>query len=115
MSAPHEDGDAEAWDLPDAHSATERRRQQRRDYHQRRTRQTPAGSGHGQRWTIAEARMALNTELTVPQAAAAVERSANAVESLRRRWRTGRLPATLADQVPRPPAEPAATRPDSPR
>lgn len=88
-----------AWDVPDQESPEERRRRQRREYHQRRTSRTTAGQEHGRRWTIADARIALDMRLSVPDAAAAVGRSANAVESLRRRWRAGRLPAALVDQI----------------
>lgn len=89
----------QAWGVPETESPEERRRRQRREYHQRRTNRTAAGQEHGRRWTIVDARVALDLRLSVPEAAAAVGRSASAVESLRRRWRAGRLPAVLADQV----------------
>lgn len=57
------------------------------------------------RWAIDEARTALDPNLTVPQAAIAVGRTASAVESLRLRWRTGKLPAALAEQIPPPPRD----------
>ncbi|MFV8227262.1 hypothetical protein ACNQRL_00140 [Mycolicibacterium fortuitum] len=89
----------------------ERRRRQRREYHQRRTTRTAGGQEHGRRWTVADARIALNTGLTVPEAARQLSRSASAVESLRKRWRNGTLPIGLADQVPRPPKRPDADSP----
>lgn len=101
IDARRDDSDS-PWQLP---SAAERRRAQRRDYHQRRIAKAPGGGGPRQRWTITEARVALDTTIPVLEAAQALGRSANAVESLRRRWRAGRLPAVLADQVPAPPGE----------
>lgn len=92
-----------AWDIPDPESSAERRRRQLREYHQRRTRRTADGAEHGRRWTIADARLALDVRRSVPEVAETLGRSASAVESLRRRWRAGRLPAVLADQMPRPP------------
>ncbi|MGD9622195.1 MAG: hypothetical protein AB7G47_19405 [Mycolicibacterium sp.] len=109
MNPRRDDADS-PWQVP---SAAERRRAQRRDYHQRRIDKAPAADGPRQRWTIAEARVALDTTLPVLDAAKALGRSANAVESLRRRWRTGRLPAVLADQVPPPPG-PKPTATDTP-
>ncbi|MGV9797342.1 hypothetical protein ACWDTP_04685 [Mycobacterium sp. NPDC003449] len=88
----------------------ERRRRQRREYHQRRTTRTAGGQEHGRRWTIADARIALDMRLTVPQAATQLSRSASAVESLRKRWRNGTLPIGLTDQVPRAPKRPDADR-----
>ena len=103
-SPDREDADLVGWDVPDPRDAGERRRQQRREYHRRRTRQTAGGHEHGRPWTIADARVALDVARTVPEAAIELGRSASAVESLRQRWRAGRLPAGLADQMPRPPA-----------
>lgn len=99
MSEPDAERVDWAWDVPDQESPAERRRRQRREYHQRRSTKSSAGQEHGRRWTIADARVALDLGLSVKDAAAAVGRSANAVESLRRRWRAGRLPTALADQV----------------
>jgi hypothetical protein len=89
-------------------SRLERRRRQRREYHQRRADKTAGGQAHRQRWTIPEARIALDGRLTVPQAARRLGRTASAVQHLRQRWRTGTLPRGLADQVPRPPQRPQA-------
>ena len=99
------------WDGSAGLSESElRRRRQRREYHQRRNRRTAAGAEHGRLWTIPDARTALDPRLSVPEAAEKVGRSANAVESLRRRWRRGQLPAALADQMPRPPHPDTAQR-----
>lgn len=84
-------------------SRLERRRRQRREYHQRRAAKTAGGQAHRQRWTIPEARIALDGRLSVPQAARQLGRTASAVQHLRQRWRAGTLPRGLADQVPRPP------------
>jgi len=89
--------------VPADETAAERRRRQRREYHARRTRAYAGGPDNGQRWTVSDARIALDTTLKVPDAAEKVGRSASAVESLRRRWRTGRLPAGLVDHIPDPP------------
>lgn len=53
-------------------------------------------------WSIPDARVALDVTLTVPQAALQVGRTASAVESLRRRWRLGRLPDALAAHLAPP-------------
>jgi len=90
---------------PGLSESVQRRRQQRRAHHLRRNRRTAAGAEHGQRWSIPDARTALDARLTVPEAAEKLGRSANAVESLRRRWRTGRLPTALAEQLPQPPRQ----------
>jgi hypothetical protein len=84
-------------------SRLERRRRQRREYYQRRADKTAGGRAHRQRWTIPEARVALDGRLSVPQAARQLGRTASAVQHLRQRWRTGTLPRGLVDQVPRPP------------
>lgn len=60
----------------------------------------------GTRWTIVDARTALNTGLTVTEAALKIGRTATAVQVLRAKWREGRLPAGLVDQVPPPPGPP---------
>jgi hypothetical protein len=104
-----------AWGVPDHESGTERRRRQRREYHQRRTFRTSGGQEHGRQWTVADARIALDVRRTAPDVAIELGRSASAVESLRRRWRNGRLPAGLIDQVPRPPRPDGDTAPPAGR
>jgi hypothetical protein len=89
-------------------SRLERRRRQRREYYQRRAGRTAGGQAHRRRWTIPEARVALDGRLSVPQAARQLGRTAGAVQHLRQRWRAGTLPRGLADQVPRPPQRPRA-------
>lgn len=71
-------------------------------------RTAPASAAAGARWTLSDARTALDASLTVPQAAQQIGRSGAAVKSLRQRWRKGTLPAELADQLPvyRKPAPP---------
>ncbi len=96
-------GGDRSWPVPAVETPAERRRRQRREYHARRTRNVSGGPDHGQRWTVSDARIALDTKLSVPDAALKVGRSASAVESLRRRWRTVRLPSGLADHIPDPP------------
>lgn len=96
-------GDASSWPVPAVETPEERRRRKRREYHARRARAIAGGPDHGQRWTVSDARTALDTTLSVADAAVKVGRSANAVESLRRRWRTGRLPAGIAVHMPDPP------------
>ncbi len=91
-----------AEDLP-AETRLERRRRQRREYHQRRAKSTADGQAHRHQWTIPDARIALNLSLTAPQAAIKLGRTASAVQNLRHRWRAGTLPQGLADQVPHPP------------
>lgn len=86
-----------------AETRLERRRRQRREYHQRRADKTAGGHAHRHRWTIPEARIALDLSLTVPQAARTLGRTAAAVQTLRQRWRNGNLPHGLAGQVPSPP------------
>ena len=93
-----------AEDLP-AETRLERRRRQRREYHQRRALNTAGGQAHRHQWTIPEACIALDLGLTVPQAAIKLGRTASAVQNLRRRWRAGTLPHGLAGQVPRPPQQ----------
>lgn len=63
-------------------------------------------------WSIPDARVALDVSLTVPQAALRVGRTASAVESLRRRWRLGRLPDALSAHLPPPPPTPQGTNRD---
>lgn len=91
----------------------ERKRRERRRYLNSRAQRTAVQGGAGKKksarrpWGIDEARTALNVKLTVPEAAVKINRTASAVEELRKRWRAGRLPASLADQIP-PPPSPAA-------
>lgn len=87
----------------------ERKRQERRRYIDSRAKRTAVRGGVTKKtsarrpWKIDEARTALNVKLTVPEAAVKINRTASAVEELRKRWRAGRLPASLADQIPPPP------------
>lgn len=91
------------------HDPDERKRQERRRYIDSRAMRTAVQTGKGNKtrsrrpWSIDEARTALNLKLTVPEAAVKINRTASAVEELRKRWRAGRLPASLADQIPPPP------------
>lgn len=83
----------------------EGRREERRRYIERRAART-AVPGRGKNvkkpWSVDEAKTALNLDLTVPEAALKVGRTASAVESLRLRWRQGRLPDVLAMHIPPP-------------
>ena len=87
--------------------APKRTPSQRRSYTSRRAERT-ASTAHNKkmRWTITDARVALDPTLSVPEAALRVGRTAAAVENLRRKWRLGKLAAGLADQVPPPPRTP---------
>jgi hypothetical protein len=81
------------------------RRQERRRYVEKRAARTaaPAQAKKGRRlWTIDEAKTALDLSLTVPEAALKIGRTASAVESLRIRWRNGRLPEALDAHIPPP-------------
>lgn len=95
------------------HDSDERKRRERRRYIDNRAKRTAVQAGKGNKkparrpWVIDEARTALDLKLTVPEAAVKINRTASAVEELRKRWRAGRLPASLADQIPPPPAPPA--------
>jgi hypothetical protein len=84
----------------------ERKRLERRRYIERRAQRTAVrgkAKKTGRRpWAIDEAKTALDLSLTVPEAALKVARTASAVESLRLRWRAGRLPAALAAHIPPP-------------
>lgn len=83
-------------------------REQRRRYNERVAKRTAATArATGQSWNIEDARTALDTSLTVPQAALKTGRTAKSVESLRHRWRAGKLPAWLQDHLPMYKAEPA--------
>ena len=57
-------------------------------------------------WSVPEAKVALDPSLTVVEAALQIGRTASAVESLRSRWRAGKLPAALATRLPSAPARP---------
>jgi len=57
-------------------------------------------------WSIPDAKIALDTSRTVVAAALEIGRTASAVESLRSRWRAGKLPAALAARLPAAPAHP---------
>ena len=87
---------------------------ERRNYTLRRAERTAATAKRGgARWTIAEARVALDLSLSVTEAALQVGRTATAVENLRRKWRRGQLPAGLADQLPPAPAGTPQPRKDA--
>lgn len=84
-----------------------RSKSERQRYTARRAERTaPTADKAGTRWSIADARTALNTEFTVSEAALKIGRTATAVQVLRAKWREGRLPAGLVDQVPPPPGPP---------
>ncbi len=57
-------------------------------------------TSHRSRWTIDDARTALDLSLSVPEVALRLGRTAAAVEGLRAKWRGGALPLALADQLP---------------
>lgn len=86
-------------------SFAEGRREERRRYVERRAART-AVSGRAKNvkkpWTVDEAKIALDLSLTVPEAALKIGRTASAVESLRLRWRQGRLPDLLTMHIPPP-------------
>lgn len=83
---------------------------ERRRYVENRARRTADGDKRGAPWTIPDARTALDVNLSVPEAATMVGRTAVAVERLRAKWRRGELPAGLADQVAPPPPRPQGSR-----
>ncbi|CAN3132296.1 hypothetical protein ACNUDN_30675 [Mycobacterium sp. smrl_JER01] len=88
-------------------SESKRSRIERRNYSVRRAERTASTAvRRGQRWSIPDARIALDLSLSVPEAALQVGRTAAAVENLRRKWRLGQLASGLADQVPPPPRAP---------
>ena len=58
-------------------------------------------------WSIPDAKIAIDPSLTVVEAALQIGRTASAVESLRSRWRAGKLPAALAARLPAAPTRPA--------
>lgn len=89
--------------MPDP-SSRRRTKDERRRYTARRAERTATSADkHGARWTIDDARVALDLSLSVPDAALQIGRTAAAVEVLRAKWRRGQLPAGLAQQVPPPP------------
>ena len=76
-------------------------RAERQSYTRRRAARTAGdASRHRNRWTIDDARTALDLALPVPEAALLLGRTASAVEGLRAKWRSGALPPALADQLP---------------
>lgn len=76
----------------------------RRYIARRAARTEPPAQDPGRRpWSIPEAKIALNLSLTVVEAAMRVGRTASAVESMRSRWRAGKLPAALAARLPAAP------------
>lgn len=83
----------------------EGRREERRRYVERRAARTTV-AGHTPKvkkpWGVDEAKTALDLSLTVPEAALKIGRTASAVESLRLRWRKGRLPDLLTMHIPPP-------------
>ncbi|MDM3927793.1 hypothetical protein CKJ76_24145 [Mycobacterium avium] len=78
-------------------------RGERRSYTRRRAQRTANASRHGARWSIDDAKAALDLTRTVPELALQLGRTAAAVEGLRAKWRQGQLPQGLADYVPAPP------------
>jgi len=64
----------------------------------------PAGESARRPWSIPDAKIAIDPSLTVVEAALQIGRTASAVESLRSRWRAGKLPAALAARLPTAPA-----------
>lgn len=82
-------------------SGARRSRAQRQAYTRRRAERTKASAvRNGARWTIDDARAALDTAVPVPELALRLGRTASAVEGLRAKWRNGTLPSALADQLP---------------
>lgn len=80
----------------------ERKRRERRQYVERRAQRTAVADAKGPRrrpWAIDEVKTALDPALTVPEAALKVGRTSSAVESLRKRWRSGQLGAALEAHV----------------
>lgn len=99
---PHETKDTR----PMAENPSKRSKEERRRYSQRRAQRTAASADkQGTRWTIGDARTALDLSLTVTEAAATVGRTAVAVELLRAKWRRGELATAIAAQVPPPPKD----------
>jgi hypothetical protein len=79
----------------------------RRYLARRAVRTAPPVDGLARRpWSVPDAKVALDLSLTVVEAALKVDRTASSVESLRSRWRAGKLPAALADRLPSAPTRP---------
>lgn len=79
-----------------------RKTQTQRQAYTRRRAQRTAGeaTSHRSRWTIDDARTALDVTMSVPEIALRLGRTASAVEGLRAKWRSGALPSALGDQLP---------------
>jgi hypothetical protein len=98
-------------DMPTEQSPRGRGRKtqtERQAYTRRRAQRTASeATSHRSRWTIDDARTALDVTMSVPEIALRLGRTASAVEGLRAKWRSGALPSALADQLPpyRPDAE----------
>lgn len=77
----------------------------RRYLARRAARTAPPTDGRAARrpWSIPDAKVALDLSMTVVEAAVQIGRTASAVESLRSRWRAGKLPAALAARLPAAP------------
>lgn len=87
-------------------------RTERQAYTRRRAQRTAGeATSHRNRWSIDDARTALDVTLAVPEVALLLGRTASAVEGLRAKWRSGALPPALADQLP--PYRPADADPIS--
>jgi len=79
----------------------------RRYLARRAERTAPPTEGTARRpWSIPDAKVALDQSLTVVEAALRIGRTASAVESLRSRWRAGKLPLALAVRLPAAPDRP---------
>ena len=79
----------------------------RRYLARRAARTAPSTDGTARRpWSVPDAKVALDLSLTVVEAALQIGRTASAVESLRSRWRAGKLPAGLAARLPSSPTRP---------
>jgi len=86
---------------------TEASDRRRRYVARRAARTAPASPESAARsWSIPDARVAIDSSLTVVEAALQCGRTASAVESLRSRWRAGKLPAALAARLPAAPVRP---------
>jgi len=91
-------------------------RSERQAYTRRRAERTAGeATRHRNRWTIDDARTALDLSLSlsVPEVALRLGRTAAAVEGLRAKWRNGALSSSLADQLPPYRAATAAGGPDA--
>lgn len=91
-------------DMPTEQSPRGRGRKtqtERQAYTRRRAQRTASeATSHRSRWTIDDARTALDVTMSVPEIALRLGRTASAVEGLRAKWRSGALPSALADQLP---------------